>query len=431
MKSFNRRWYLPDYCRAPTSQAVHLLFHGLLAATLFCPYAHADDKAQTLRGVASDSGSEERVLFLRPASDGAPGHRITIGEGEAKLPVVVVRGTPYEMGRQLGALIGDQMRAFIPTAMAGITTELKVSEENLREVWSRTAAFTDDRVEQELAGLADGANVRLSLLQAMHAVPLLMPYSCSSIAAWGEATEDGHLYQTRNLDWNLDVKAHEFPILVVYVPDKGIPHVVPTFAGMIGAHTGMNVRGLALAEMGDASAKEMPYQVHAPHFTTFFRTMLYDADSLSQALNIFKSQPLTKRYHFVFGDGLSERRAVKIRAHAPEPPDQRVVIWKDNDPTDEFAPQVLSCVVYNDEGRGAFPALKSGYGRLNGEMLVNLANQIPIKGGNVVNVVYDATALRLWVSYAKGNKEAYQRPYVFLDLKTLDADQDGKPDVEL
>jgi hypothetical protein len=66
---------------------------------------------------------------------------------------------------------------------------------------------------------------------------------------------------------------------------------------------------------------------------------------------------------------------------------------------------------------------------LNGEKLVNLANQIPIKGGNVVNVVYDATALRLWISYAKGNKEAYQRPYVFLDLKTLDADQDGKPDV--
>jgi hypothetical protein len=335
------------------------------------------------------------------------------------------------MGRQLGALIGDQMRAFIPTAMAGITTELKVSEEDLRDVWSRTAAFTDDRLEQELAGLADGASVRLSLLQALHAVPLLMPYSCSSIAAWGEATEDGHLYQTRNLDWNLDVKAHEFPVLVVYVPDKGIPHVVPTFAGMIGAHTGMNVRGLVLAEMGDASAKEMPYQVHAPHFTAYFRTMLYDANSLSQALNIFKSQPLTKRYHFVFGDGLAERRAVKIRAHAPEPPGQRVVIWKDNDPTDEFAPKVLSCVVYNDEGRGAFPALKSGHGRLDGEKLVKLANQIPIKGGNVVNVVYDATALQLWVSYARGNKEAYQRPYVFLDLKTLDADQDGRPDLEM
>ncbi len=253
MTSFKSRRYLPDHWRYPAAQAGHAFFHVLLAATLFCPYVQADDKAQTLRGAASDSGSEERVLFLRPTSDGVQGHCITIGEGEVKLPVVVVRGTSYQMGQQLGALIGDQIRAFIPTAMADITTELKVSEENLREVWSRTAAFTDDRLEQELAGLADGAGVRLSLLQAMHAVPLLMPYSCSSVAAWGEATEDGHLYQTRNLDWNLDVKAHEFPVLVVYLPDKGIPHVVPTFAGMIGAHTGMNVRGLVLAEMGDFS----------------------------------------------------------------------------------------------------------------------------------------------------------------------------------
>jgi len=137
---------------------------------------------------------------------------------------------------------------------------------------------------------------------------------------------------------------------------------------------------------------------------------------------------MTKRYHFVFGDGRNEHRAVKIRAHSPEPPNRRVLVWKDNDPTDEFAPNVLSCVVYNDEGRGAFPTLKKEYGKLNGEKLIDLANRIPIKGGNVVDTVYDATDLRLWVSYAKGDQEAYQRPYVALDLKTIDIDHDGVPD---
>jgi isopenicillin-N N-acyltransferase like protein len=321
------------------------------------------------------------------------------------------------------------MRAFVPSALAGITRELGLSQEELAEVWGRTAAYTDDRFEQELAGLADGSGLPLALLQALHAVPLLMPYSCSSIAAWGSATEDGHLYQTRNLDWSLAIKAHEVPAIVVYLPDRGVPHVVPTFAGSIGAHTGLNLRGIALSEMGDASAREMPYQVHAPHFTTWFRALLYDADSLTRALEIFQAQPLTKRYHFVFGDGRKECRAVKIRAHSPEPPDRRVLIWKDGDRSDEFAPNVLPGVVYNDEGRGAFPTLKAQHGRLNGERLVQLANQIPIKGGNVMNVVYDATALRLWVSYAKGSQEAYQRPYVFLDLTRLDADGDGRPDL--
>ncbi len=88
----------------------------------------------------------------------------------------------------------------MPAALEGICKELGVSIDTLREVWSRTSAYADDRLEQELLGLSDGSGVPLATLQAVHAVPLLMPYSCSSIAAWGDATEDGHLYQTRNLD---------------------------------------------------------------------------------------------------------------------------------------------------------------------------------------------------------------------------------------
>jgi isopenicillin-N N-acyltransferase-like protein len=140
--------------------------------------------------------------------------------------------------------------------------------------------------------------------------------------------------------------------------------------------------------------------------------------------------PPTKSYHFVFGDGRTEKKAVKIRAASgggrPRP---ETDVWSDNDSADELAPKVLSCVVYHDEGRGAFPSLDSQHGKLNGEKLIALANQIPIKGGNVMNAIFDATALRVWVSYAGGGQEAYQRPYVFLDLATLDADADGQPDL--
>jgi hypothetical protein len=402
---------------------------GLLVSGVLAGPVGADDKAAAVTG-SGKAASGAGKLFATPPVSGRVASRIVVREGEAQVPVVVVRGTPYEMGRQLGQILRKEIGQFVPAAVKGLSAELKVSVEDLAEVWARSAAFADDRIEQELAGLADGSGLSLAQLQAAHAIPLLMPYSCSSIAAWGKATEDGHLYQTRNLDWSMEAGAHNFPVVVVYIPDHGNPHVVPTFAGIIGAHTGMNAKGITLAEMGDASGKEAPYQIHAPHFTIFFRTLLYDASSLSQTMEIFKAQPLTKRYHFVFGDGQAERRAVKIRAHSPEPADRRVAIWNDNDPADEFAPNVLSCVVYNDEGRGAFPKLKNQFGQLNGEKLVKLANQIPIKGGNVVNVVYDATALRLWVSYAKGDQEAYLRPYVFIDLQTLDSDRNGSPDLK-
>jgi hypothetical protein len=410
----------------PLVFAVFAGFGALVATST----GFSQDKPEAISsGTPKATAKESPKPFKIPEIIGGSGHRITVGEQDAQFPMAVVRGTPYEMGHHLGRLFTKEIQTFVPAALEGISQELKLPPGTLNEVWSRTSSYGDDRLEQELAGLADGSGVPLSTLQALHAVPLLMPYSCSSIAAWGDATVDGHLYQTRNLDWSMDVGAHEFPMIVLYMPNEGIPHVVPSFAGMIGAHTGMNAKGIALSEMGDASAKEAPYQVHAPHFTVYFRTMLYDGDSLGKALSIFKAQPVTKRYHFVFGDGQTDKRAVKVRAHSPEPTDKQLLIWKDADPTDEFAPNVLSCVVYNDEGRGAFPTLQKERGKIDGPKLVELANKIPIKGGNVENVVYDATELRMWVSYAKAGKEAYLRPYTYIDLKTIDADGNGKADL--
>lgn len=400
------------------------------AAALVCvsfqpgfTFASQPDKDATIRG---QIGGASTTVTTSP---GGAGYRFTVSNGVARVPVVVVGGTPYQMGWQLGHLMRAEIQAFTPTALAGFKVALNLSDEQLDRTWAITSAYTDNRLKQELLGLADGAGLPIRTLHHVHCLPLLMPYSCSSIAAWGGATEDGNLYQTRNLDWNKQAGAHEFPVLAVYMPAEGQPHVLPTFAGFSGANCGLSAAGIALAEMGDSPAREMPYDLHAPHFTTWFRTLLYDANSLEDALGIFRATPPTKKYHYVFGDGRTDRRAVKIRAHSTLPPGEALRIWRDNDPTDELAPRVLNCVVYQDEGRGAFPTLKEHHGKLNAEKLIALANQIPIKGGNVMNAVFDATSLRLWVSYAGGDQEAYQRPYVFLDLAKLDGDQDGIPDL--
>jgi hypothetical protein len=383
-------------------------------------------------GLAQASMVFEQTAVSPPGaadSPGGGGYRGLVRHGEVRLPLVVVGGTPYQMGWHLGRLMREEILAFVPVAMEGLIAESGVSTDTLTATWAATAAYTDDRVEQELLGLADGSGLSVILLQQLHCLPLLMPYSCSSLAAWGAATRDGHLYQTRNLDWNLKLGAHNVPVIVLYLPAAGTAHVVPGFAGFVGAHCGMNAAGIVLAEMGDSPRREMPYAVRAPHFTTWFRTLLYDAGSLTAALALFKELPMTKRYHFVFGDGQTDRRAVKIRAHSPETPAERIRIWNDNDPADELAPSVLPQLVYQDEGRGAFPALKAGHGSLDAEAMIAVCNHIPIKGHNVVNAVFDATALRLWVSYAHGDQEAYRSPYVLVELSGLDGDGDSIPDL--
>ena len=405
-----------------------------LTAAALGPLARAEDpaaaKARFIGGQTTAPPKAEIVSTAAAASPGGAGYRFSVVNGAATVPVVVVGGTPWEMGWQVGHLLKEEINRFIPAVVAGFKKELGLGDQELDGVWSTTAAFTDDRVEQELGGLAAGSGLPVRLLQHAHCLPLLMPYSCSSVAAWGGATADGHLYQTRNLDWSLEAGAHHFPAIVVYLPAKGHAHALPTFAGFIGANCGLSATGLALSEMGDSSRKEMPYNVQAPHFTTWFRTLMYDADSLAEALDIFQAQPQTKRYHFVFGDGRADKRAVKILAHSPEPAPNAIRIWKDNDPTDELAPNVLSEVVYQDEGRGAFEPLKRQHGRITAESMMDLACRIPIKGGNVLNAVFDATALRLWATYAGKDGEAYERPFVFLDMTTLDGDGDGRRDIE-
>jgi hypothetical protein len=364
------------------------------------------------------------------ADPGGGGYRFAVQAEGAEVPVAVVGGTPYQMGWHLGRLMRPEMERFVPAALSGFKKKLQLTDAALDQAWATTSAWTDRRFLQELAGLAAGSGIPVRTLQHVHCLPLLMPYSCSSIAAWGSATADGRLYQTRNLDWNMEAGAHEFPVTVVYLPAQGQPHAIPTFAGIIGANCGMNAAGIVLSEMGDAPAREMPYELKAPHFMTWFRTILYDARNLTEALEVFRAQPQTKRYHFVFGDGKSEKRAVKIRAHCAPDGTCEIVQWGGNDPKDELAPHILPDIVYQDEGRGAFPSLKANHGKLDRQKMIETACSIPIKGGNVMNAVFDGTGLRCWVSYARGASEAYQRPWMEIDLATLDGDKDGRPDLE-
>ena len=362
---------------------------------------------------------------------GGAGYRTSVGQGTEEIPVVVVSGTPYQMGYQQGRLMKTEMQTFAPDILRRVREGSDdLTNARLDAAWEATAPFTDDRYEQELLGLAAGAETDYLTLRRLACVPMLAEFSCSGIAAWGKATADGHLYQTRNLDWTLQTGAQDYPLIAVYMPDKGNAHANVTFVGIIGSHTGINEAGVVLTVMSYSPAKEKPYDINGVHFLPLLRHILYDADNLAEALDILKNAKRIKRYRYVIACGEGKRGAVKIRAYAPEQPPEDFIVWRDNDPNDEYAPNVLKNVVYNDEGRGAYPLLKAAYGALDHEKLIDVANQIPIRGANVVNVVYDATTLELWAAFANGSEEAYRQPYVHFDLRALDGDGDRVSDLD-
>ena len=343
----------------------------------------------------------------------ADGYITSVGRGEDEIPVVVVRGTPYEMGQKQGELIKQNAKELCGNFLGILQSRdpKRFSNKALDAAWKAVAPHTDPRFKKELHGFAKGSGIPLRTLKRVHVLPVIADYSCSSIAAWGEATIDGHLYQTRNLDWEMGVKAQDHPLIVIYIPKVGIPHANITFAGYIGSNTGMNAAGIALSEMGDSPGSDFPFDMNGVHFTTLFRRVMYDAHNLDEAIDLFKTAKRIKKYHYVVGDGKNQQ-AVKMLAHAPN-----LVIWKDNDPSDELAPNILKNVVYQDEGRGAFKPIKKVYGKIGPQDMIDIACKIPIKGGNILDVVYDATALEFWVAYAEKQEEAYKRPFVHVKLK--------------
>ena len=341
-----------------------------------------------------------------------------IGQGDDKVAVVTVKGSPYEMGYQLGSTIpGMIKRTIYPyLKIAQVAMSDRFNNENLDKAWESVSPYIKDRFKEELKGVADGSGVSLKTLQRAHMIPVLGDYACSGVAVWGNASEDGHLYQIRNLDFTMHARLQKNPVIVVYLPDEGHAHVLPTFAGYIAAHSGMNDHGIVLSEKGASPKKDYPFDLDGTHFSTLFRDILYDADNLDEALEIVETTKLIKRYRFYIGDGQEQTMgAAKILVSTPD--SVKLHVWKGNDPNDEMAPNMVeNTIYYTMNNDTCYSHLQENTGTYNAQKMIELSRILGDDGGNLENIVYDATTLKLWVAYAENMQEAKYRDYVELDF---------------
>jgi isopenicillin-N N-acyltransferase-like protein len=290
------------------------------------------------------------------------------------------------------------------------------SDAELDAAWASISPYTSDRVKQELRGLADGSGVPYKTLRRAHMIPVVADYACSGVIAWGQATKNGHRLQLRNLDFGLEPKIHDYPLIVVYLPRRGIPHANVTIAGFIGSHTGMNAKGVVLGEKGESPQKEYPFNLNGSHFALLFRDLLYDAGTLDEAVRMIQSAKRIKRYYwYVSGPG-APGGGVKVKVTSPDAVTLR--IWKDDDKTDELYPNVLKNVVYHTMNNElAYKQLKADWGQLDPPKMIALSRAVASTGGNHTNVVYDGDTLEMWVAYAEKNEFASTRPYVHVNLR--------------
>lgn len=372
------------------------------------------------------------LLVVAPialAANGGAGEKTTIGTGADAVTVVTVSGTPQEMGYWYGKLLADEIagcvgRMFLAIAGAGE----QVLDMAVATMWP----YVPERYTEELQGIAGGCaeaghpEITLQTLKRLMSAPDLSELGCSLYVAFGEATANGHTYQMRNLDWSMEVGVQDFPVITVYKPDQGHGYVNVGFAGVIGCIAGMSDIGIASSEiMGNYWDKE---SLDGFPFPLLLRYTMEEADNLEEAIAIVKNVNRTNNYHYAFcdpaggGNGavLFTGDSVFVRLDPGQPLDDYPGLgepWNLKKPYYEPLADVVYWKNHNGSGNELLHGyISSRYGRIGDAEAVQIARDSGTDG-TVMSVVYDATDLELWVSFAEGpTTPAQYREYAYFKL---------------
>lgn len=222
------------------------------------------------------------------------------------LPVIYLKGSPFDLGYAKGILLHDQLhtlenefinmvRGYVPRNWELQTLKNYVIYRNRHlsdyipldyrmEILAATIACPDAHPE-----LGPYYN-RVLNYHAAHDVsymmidnPLISRAGCTGFGAWGNATPDGHLITGRNFDWEAAEVFSRERLVVMCEPDNGIPFISVSWAGMAGVISGMNRAGVSVTVNGAPTS--LPKETATP-VAIVARDIMQQAHNLAEANQI-------------------------------------------------------------------------------------------------------------------------------------------------
>ena len=165
------------------------------------------------------------------------------------LPVVEVRGKPFDMGRQAGSRCARLGKAYRSAVAEGILHSTGMS-------WDKAVAraklflphaesFYPDFID-EIKGYSAGAGIPFEDAFTLCCHELLSPTGfkgCTDVAANGDVTLEGDVLIGHNEDWSSDQL--ETVVLLHAKPSKKPEFVTTAYAGLLPS-SGMNAAGISL-----------------------------------------------------------------------------------------------------------------------------------------------------------------------------------------
>jgi hypothetical protein len=170
------------------------------------------------------------------------------------MPVIVLTGSPYEMGYQYGLQVPEYIAIVRDAAWASALSR------NTREEILNNCSISRQYITTELTGfdfpaffdgISDAMNDQGISFSPVD--PLVMLYyggrqgpgpeeHCTSFAAFGNTT-NGKTIVAENFDY-FEIPANSYAVLLALYPDKGHAAIVPSGAGRTGSGAVINDQGL-------------------------------------------------------------------------------------------------------------------------------------------------------------------------------------------
>ena len=218
--------------------------------------------------------------------------------------VLHLKGTPYEMGYQHGVLLKEECRELLHHLTQEKAKDVSLEFMGMRlspvqiiqMIFALQRPYIPPRYVEELEGLAAGAGVPVQQAFVANSIPEL--FHCSGFALRSDLTESGSLLHGRVLDYGVDWRLQEFAVLMIAEPEGKIPFVNITYSGFIGSVGGMNSEQVSIGEMGGRGAGKWA----GTPMAFLVRRVLEEANSLDEAIAIFRDSRRTCEYYYVIAD---------------------------------------------------------------------------------------------------------------------------------
>ncbi|MDP6537916.1 MAG: C45 family autoproteolytic acyltransferase/hydrolase [Planctomycetota bacterium] len=328
--------------------------------------------------------------------------------------VLFLEGTPEQMGRQHGELMGAEARHLVDRIVYGYGIGTSFAKGRwffgeLEEALSRVLPFTDERHLREMDAMADAVGLPREEVRLANFFPEL--FHCSGFALFGEATADGTLYHGRVLDYLRGVGLEENAVVMVVRPDEGHAWVNVGYAGFTGTVTAMNERHIGLGEMGGRGEGDWDGKPMAQ----LMREVMEKADSLEDVIEIMGESARTCEYYYVASDGKTND-AIGIAAT----PDVFEVI-RPGQFHEQLARPVNDCVLMSAGGRyeTLVDRVEAGFGRFDATRAMALMELPVCMTSNIQSVLFAPATLDFWVANADDENPAAHTRYTRYNLGQL------------